>query len=112
MEIKEINSIYWKEENGKETLIKDLKPNELQRCLTIVQNKQFKAYNTLEMHCKLEHAILKIAKAKKVELKDIDELEVKSDKITNKYPQVKHLVRRINNSIKLFLTKQDNGKEN
>lgn len=57
----------------KETPIKDIPSDYLQRILCVVQIRQYKALETLKKNGDLEKEILAEAKKRKIELKSIDD---------------------------------------
>lgn len=105
MNIIDIEGIYWKNKAGETVLLKDLPEEEFQKAYQITQKRQLEAYSSLEMNAKMENALSKIAKRRKINLISLDEVETKPIHIRNKFTNLRDRIDKVNKSIKIQLKK-------
>lgn len=108
MNLQEIDQVYWKNNEGVIVYLKDLAPESMQEAYNTIQKRQMKAYSALEMNAKLENAIIKVAKKRKINLVDINEIETRPDNVKERWVAFKDIINRVNRSIKLHLNKKQN----
>lgn len=96
--------VYWKLENGDTILLSNLEEEHFIKANLVIQKRQVEAYMALEMSFKMEHAMIKVAKERGITLIPLDESD-KKPFIKQKFNEVKGILKRINNSIKLKVNK-------
>lgn len=98
------SELQWKDADGIETPFDKLTDDELSKCIYSVQQRQIRAFSTLELAHKLETKLREQAKKRKITLVGIEDYPEK-DRETIRWNRFKDVISRINRVIKLNLTK-------